>query len=71
MNSSDFAKVQRTDTSKIPVIDVSGAINRTGLEGVAADIYQAATDYGFFYISGHGISPSMCRKAFSISKKFF
>ena len=71
MNPSDFAKVQRTDPSKIPVIDVSGAINRTNLEGVSKAIYQAATDHGFFYISGHGISPALCEQAFLISKEFF
>lgn len=71
MNPSDFAKVLSTDPSKIPVIDVSGAINRSDLEGVAKAIYQAATDHGFFYISGHGISPALCEQTFSISKEFF
>lgn len=55
----------------IPVIDVSGAISGEDIEGVAAAIYRAATDHGFFYISGHGIAPELLSQAFAVSKAFF
>lgn len=71
MSQSDFASALHTDTSLIPVIDVSGAVNGTDIKGVAAAIYNAATDHGFFYISGHGIAPELLAQAFSVSRDFF
>lgn len=71
MTHSDFAAAKTTDRSLIPVIDVSGAVNLDDIEGVAAAIYQAATNHGFFYISGHGIDQSLLDQAFAVSKDFF
>jgi len=71
MSQSDFAKAKSTDASMIPVIDVSGAVNRNDIQGVADAIYKAATDHGFFYISGHGIPQSLIDQAFAVSKDFF
>lgn len=71
MTSSTFASATATDASAIPVIDVSGAIDGSDIRGVADAIYNAATDHGFFYISGHGIDPSMLDQAFAVSRDFF
>ncbi|GAG10739.1 unnamed protein product, partial [marine sediment metagenome] len=71
MTSSDFAAAKVTDASMIPVVDVSGAVNRTDIEGVAAAIYAAATNHGFFYISGHGIDETLLEQAFAVSRDFF
>ncbi|KAG1648432.1 putative iron/ascorbate oxidoreductase [Nymphon striatum] len=71
MTSKDFADAASVDEAKIPVIDVSGAINGDDLEGVARAIFSAATDHGFFYISNHGIDQSLIEQAFGVSKSFF
>lgn len=71
MTSKEFASAATVDQATIPVIDVSGAINGSDLEGVARAIYAAATDHGFFYISGHGIDQSLIDAAFSASRGFF
>jgi isopenicillin N synthase-like dioxygenase len=69
--TSDFASAKATQASMIPVIDVSGAVNRTDIQGVAAAIYKAATDHGFFYISGHGIDQTLLDQAFAVCQDFF
>ena len=71
VTQSDFASAERTDTSTIPVIDVSGAVSGTDIQSVANAIYEASTDHGFFYISGHGIPQILLDQAFAVSKDFF
>ena len=68
---NDFANALPTDAKTIPVIDVSGAISGDGISGVAAAIYTAAINHGFFYISNHGIDPVLMEQAFAVSKVFF
>ena len=67
----DFANAQSTNAKTIPVIDVSGAISGDGINGVADEIYAAAINHGFFYISNHGIEPALMEQAFAVSKAFF
>ncbi|MEH6478251.1 MAG: 2-oxoglutarate and iron-dependent oxygenase domain-containing protein, partial [Sneathiella sp.] len=71
MTQSEFANAKSTDASMIPVIDVSGAVSGTDIQSVANAIYKAATDHGFFYISGHGIPQNIFDQAFAVSKDFF
>lgn len=71
MTASDFAAARPTDTTAIPVIDVSGAVDGSDIQGVARAIHAAATDHGFFYISGHGIDPALMAQAFDVSRDFF
>ena len=67
----DFANAQSTIAKTIPVIDVSSAISGDGINGVADEIYAAAINHGFFYISNHGIEPALMEQAFAVSKAFF
>ena len=71
MSPADFASAKETTRSEIPVIDVSGAVDGTDIKGVAAEIYAAATDHGFFYISNHGIAQDLMNQAFAVSQSFF
>jgi isopenicillin N synthase-like dioxygenase len=66
----DFANAQSTNAKTIPVIDVSGAISGDGINGVADEIYAAAINHGFFYISNHGIESALMEQAFAVSKAF-
>ena len=67
----DFANAQSTIAKTIPVIDVSGAISGDRINGVADEIYAAAINHGFFYISNHGIESALMEQAFAVSKAFF
>ena len=69
--TTDFAKACRTSAEAIPVIDVSGAISGNDIQSVADAIHAAAVDHGFFYISNHGIDPSLLQQAFDVSEAFF
>lgn len=71
MTISEYARAKSTKTSTIPVINVTSAVDGTDIQTVAAEIYKAATDHGFFYISGHGIPQDLLDQAFAVSKDFF
>ncbi|NNE89333.1 MAG: isopenicillin N synthase family oxygenase [Silicimonas sp.] len=66
-----FANAQTLDTTQIPVIDISSAIDGSDIDSVAARIHDAATKTGFFYISNHGIDPRLMDQAFAVAKGFF
>ncbi len=68
---TDFAAAGQVQDSAIPVIDVAPAIDGSDVEGVAAQIHHAATEVGFFYISGHGIAPEVMEAAFAVTQDFF
>jgi isopenicillin N synthase-like dioxygenase len=57
--------------STIPVIDihrlVAGEINRT----VAQQIHRACRHWGFFYITGHGVSENLQQQLEQLSRQFF
>lgn len=71
MNSPDFAGATALETATIPVINVSRAVDGSDVAAVAAEIYAAATEVGFFYISGHGIDPGLMDQAFDVARDFF
>jgi len=64
-------------TSQIPVINIQSLILESQVTGtqeehtVAAQIRQACHDYGFFYITGHGIDPELQQRLESLSRQFF
>lgn len=59
--------------SSIPLIDVGQMLHDQSLaaqERVAAQIYDACTSVGFFYLSGHGVSPEVIADAFEANRRF-
>lgn len=56
---------------KLPVIDVSPLINGGDIKEVAKQINEACTQFGFFYIKGHGISSVLQKELEEISERFF
>jgi isopenicillin N synthase-like dioxygenase len=57
----------------IPVIDVSGLAS-ADLDArlqVAAELGRACREVGFFYVSGHGISPAVRAAMFAAAREFF
>jgi len=46
-------------------------MNGGEIEAAAAEIHDAATQVGFFYLAGHGIAPNLMAQAFKVSRDFF
>lgn len=59
-------------TETIPIIDVSELLAGTsGKYKVAKEIGDACRTYGFFYISGHGVSDTLQESVEDLSLKFY
>ncbi len=67
----DFAEAKQTEASEIPIIDIAPLMSGDAPDKIAAEIHEAATGVGFFYIAGHGISPGLMAQAFDVSRAFF
>ncbi|MEP7270774.1 MAG: 2-oxoglutarate and iron-dependent oxygenase domain-containing protein [Acidobacteriota bacterium] len=63
---------ERGHEEKIPVIDIGALVNHTKERGlVAGQIAHACREYGFFYISNHGVAEGLQSKLESVSREFF
>jgi isopenicillin N synthase-like dioxygenase len=62
-----------TDVSAIPVIDVAPLIGGTAAQAqqVASTLGRACREVGFFYVTGHGVSPVLRERVFEQSAAFF
>lgn len=57
---------------KLPVIDIAALVGGgQGMQAAAAQIGRACREYGFFYITGHGIDDSLQQRLESLSRQFF
>ena len=59
----------RAGTPHLPVIDLSIADHER--DSVAAQIDEAASEYGFFYVTGHGVSAHTIDSILDLSRAFF
>lgn len=60
------------DSARLPVIDLSlFDVGGTWRDHVAAQVDWAASEFGFFYIVGHGIEPGVIDSLMSLSRVFF
>jgi len=64
---------KRLDFSEIPIIDLSPMLTQDAeaREALAKQIYSACTEVGFFYVTGHGISPAIVEEMELASAGFF
>jgi len=61
-----------TKRMQIPVVNISALVVGTGdRHVVAAEIGQACRDYGFFYITGHGVDERLQQRLEEVSRQFF
>ena len=62
-----------TSFTSVPVVDIGGlhSIDRSERERVAAEIGRAASDVGFFYISGAAIDDALFDRLLAATKEFF
>src|SRR5262245_20709464 len=51
----------------VPVIDLA----TSDRDAVAARLDAAASEFGFFYVTGHGIDPALVRSVLELSRSFF
>ena len=60
------------DSPTLPVVDISVASQSTELRAhVAAQLDWALAEFGFFYVSGHGIDERALMHLFDLGRKFF
>ncbi|HTY68606.1 MAG TPA: 2-oxoglutarate and iron-dependent oxygenase domain-containing protein [Alphaproteobacteria bacterium] len=71
-NASNLAAVE-LPRERLPVIDVSGlqAGQSAVRQRVAAQMRAACLDKGFFYVTGHGVAPTLIDAAVAEAKRFF
>ncbi|KAF2261945.1 Clavaminate synthase-like protein [Lojkania enalia] len=59
----------------LPIIDISAFLNPSSTfqarQDIAATIDRACADYGFFYLTGHGIPTSRLDEIISLARQFF
>lgn len=58
-------------SSQVPVIDLENLLNGQDAKTVAKEIGSACRDKGFFYITGHGISPKLEQAMEELAADFF
>lgn len=60
------------DSPRLPIIDLSlFDVGGTWRDHVAAQVDWAASEFGFFYIVGHGVEPGVVDSLLSSSRTFF
>jgi isopenicillin N synthase-like dioxygenase len=60
------------DSPRLPVVDISVAAESATLRThVAAQLDWALAEFGFFYVSGHGIDDRAVAHLFDLSREFF
>ncbi|QRV25344.1 isopenicillin N synthase family dioxygenase [Marinomonas foliarum] len=66
-------KSQNTTSTTLPIINLSGyqQASKNQKQELSAKIGEACREFGFFYITGHGIEESLQTRLFSESSKFF
>ncbi len=56
----------------IPVVDISGFIEGgAGAAAVVKQIETAATESGFFLVTGHGVNPAVTKRLYDLAYAFF
>ena len=56
---------------EIPIVDIGPLLDGSDPDGVAHKIGAICQTVGFFYISNHGVAPSLVDKAYALAKDFF
>ena len=70
-STPDYASAKTVGREDIPVIDLAGIGTWRARDAAAASLVAAASEFGFFYVSGHGVSARLCADAMAASRSFF
>ena len=71
IKNTEYGVVKSISKNDIPVIDISDFLSGEGIEDVAAQILDAVTQKGFFYVSNHGIPQDIIDTASKGMREFF
>jgi isopenicillin N synthase-like dioxygenase len=59
-------------SESLPIIDISSLRQEPrDLNGIGAALDRACCEFGFFYVTGHGISPALPAELMSLARRFF
>jgi isopenicillin N synthase-like dioxygenase len=59
-------------TESLPIIDIASARGGSGdLASIGAALDRACCEFGFFYVTGHGIDPALSARMMTLAVKFF
>ena len=70
-STPDYAKAKTVGHEDVPVIDLADIGTPQGRDAAAAELTASASEIGFFYVSGHGVSSKLCTDAMAASRSFF
>jgi isopenicillin N synthase-like dioxygenase len=75
MASSPSVNDASNPTSTLPIIDISPFLVPSSTpearKATASAVNRACTDYGFFYLTGHGIPESKLDEVINLARRFF
>ncbi|MGF1681379.1 isopenicillin N synthase family dioxygenase [Photobacterium minamisatsumaniensis] len=71
IKNAEYGVARAITTDDIPVIDIAPLVSGENIEDVAAQILDAVTHKGFFYIANHGIPQQVMDKAGAAMRDFF
>ena len=65
-------QIPQVAAGSLPIIDIGALVQgATGQAEVARQIRDACRDYGFFYVTGHGVPKALGSSLESLSRQFF
>jgi isopenicillin N synthase-like dioxygenase len=61
-----------SSTENLPVIDIASLRHGTqDIARIGAALDRACCEFGFFYVTGHGIDPALSARLMTLARKFF
>jgi isopenicillin N synthase-like dioxygenase len=66
-----YAAAKPVGIDEIPVIDLQETGGSDPLGKTSTELAKAASETGFFYVTGHGVPAELCTKAMTASRRFF
>ena len=72
-DNQDKPSASHSNFTRLPLVDLAGSFSENYNERLEAALRlgAAARDSGFCYVTGHGVAPSLIRRAIEQSKAFF
>jgi isopenicillin N synthase-like dioxygenase len=56
-----------TSTENVPIIDIGSG----DIASIGAALDRACSEFGFFYVTGHGIDPALSARMITLAREFF
>ena len=66
-----YAAAKPIGIDDIPIIDLRVTDGLDPVGEIATELAEAASEIGFFYVSGHGVPAELCSRAMTASRRFF